>query len=166
MKGKKADILKKLLQKTELDKAPDSFTASVMEEIVSQNEVVVNPALQMLLKRNGVEKPSLNFTDDVMTQVVLEASSAYQPIISKKAWGRISVAIVLFVLVLAFTGRNQTSPGGLSPYFINTGNAISKFFSNLDSLPSLFMITFFSMGVLLVMDYVLRDRGRSTATKS
>jgi hypothetical protein len=166
MKGKKADILKKLIHKTELDKAPDSFTAAVMEEIVSQNEVVANPALQMLLKRNGVEKPSLNFTDDVMTQVVKGASSSYEPIIRKKTWGRISVAIVIFVLVLAFTGRNQTSPGGLSPYFINTGNAINKLFSTLESLPSLFMITLFSMGVLLVMDYVLRERGRTTATKS
>jgi hypothetical protein len=165
--NKKNDVLKSLIQKVELDKPTPNFTALVMEEVAAQNEIVINPALKSLLKRNGIEKPSVGFTHSIMSQVEgCDFKPAYKPIISKKAWRIIIAAAVFFFLCLGYSEHASTSPGGLTPYFINIGNTLNTIFTKVNSVPSLYLITFISLSALLVLDYLLRIRGQSHEKKS
>jgi hypothetical protein len=42
-----------------------------MEELQAQKEAVINPALKSLLKRNGIENPSIEFTQSVIESICL-----------------------------------------------------------------------------------------------
>lgn len=167
MKSKK-DILKILIRKAELDTLPRNFTAIVMEEIAAQHEAVINPEVKSLLKRSGVEKPLPGFTQCVMAQVeAVDFKAAYKPIINKKVWLIIfAVAVVFVVLCLNFSEPGSSSPNGLTSYFINIGGTLNTILTNVSSVPSLYLITFISLGALLVTDYLLRTRGPSLETKS
>lgn len=166
---KKNDILKKLIQKVELDKPALYFTALVMEEVEAevQNEVVINPALKSLVKRHGVEKPSTDFTHRIMTQVKgLDFKTTHRPIISKKAWRIIAAASVCFVVCLGVSEQASPSPQGLTPYFIDMGNTLNTIFAKVNAVPSLYLITFIAISVLLLMDYLLKIKGQTHERKS
>ena len=164
----KNDILKLLIQKVELDKPSRDFTASVMKEIAVQHEAFLNPELQSLLKRSGIEKPRPGFTQDIMSRVeAADFNVMHKPIISKKVWLIAFAATAGFVvLCLSFSEPESVSPNGLTLYFINLGNTLNTILTNVKSVSSLYLITFISLSALLVMDYLLRIRGRRHETKS
>src|SRR4051812_17151041 len=163
MPSKKRDELKSLIQKVELDKPSLNFTDLVMEEIKSP-EPVINPALKILLKRNGIENLSMDFTHRIITQVEgHDFRTTFAPIVTRKAWFIILSAISVFVLYLVLS---KPTVGGLTHYFVDIGNALNIILTNVYSIPSLFLITIISMGTLMLMDYLLRIRNQSHQTKS
>jgi hypothetical protein len=167
MARKKRDELKSLIQKVERDKPPLNFTDLVMEEVEAQ-ESVINPDLKVLLKRNGIENLSPDFTHRIMTQVeARDFHTRDKPIITKKAWLIIISAILVFVLYLSFSEQTSKPPGGgLTPYFINIGNTLNIILTNVYSIPALYLVTFISISTLLIMDYLLRTKGQGHEAKS
>lgn len=165
MARKKRDELKDLIQKVELDKPSLNFTDLVMEEVEVQ-EPIINPALKVLLKRNGIETLSIDFTHSIITQVeVHDFHTTYKPIITKKAWLVIISVVVFFVLYLGSSEQTLKSPDGLAKYFTSIGNKLNTILINVNSVPSLYLITFISVSALLVMDYLLRIPSQSHGTK-
>jgi hypothetical protein len=166
MSRKKRDKLKSLIQKVELDEPSHDFTGLVMEEVKAQKEAVINPALKSLLKRNGIEIPSIDFTQSIMTLVEAhDFQPTDKPIISKKVWLIIIYVVVFFALHLGSSEQTLKSPYGLTTYFIRIGNKLNTVLTNVNSVPSLYLITFISLSALLVMDYLLRIRSQSHGTK-
>jgi hypothetical protein len=166
MARNKRNELKSLIQKVELDKPSHDFTGLIMEEVKAQKEAVINPALKSLLKRNGIEMPSIDFTQNIMTLVeVHDFQPTYKPIISKKVWFIIISVVAFFVLHLSSSEQTLKSPYGLTTYFIRIGNKLNAILTNVNSVPSLYLITFISLSALLVMDYLLRIRSQSHGAK-
>jgi hypothetical protein len=166
MANKETDVLKSLVQKTELDKPSFNFTDLVMKEVEAQ-EPVINPVLKALLKRNGIENPSIDFTHSIIARIEEgDLRATHKPIVSQKTWLIIISAIAFFVLYLGLSNQTPISPDGLTPYFISIGNALNAILTNVNSVPSLYLIIFISISVLLVMDYLLRTRFQSHETKS
>ena len=162
MERKKNDILKKLIQKIELDEPPVNFTESVMKEVrvEASQEVVINAGLKSLLKRHAVEKPATDFTNDIMIQVKsLESKTTYKPIITKKAWQIIFTALVCSGTGLIFSDSPSTAPNGLTSYFVKFGDVLNTIF--VDANVSLYLTTIFSTGVLLLVDYLLKVKVRA-----
>lgn len=159
MANKKKDMLKKVIQKVDLDKPTLNFTASVMNEIKAEaeDEVVVNPALNSLLKRNGIEKPSADFTRRIMAQVAaLDLKTTSKPIIHKNSWYIITTSAVLFAFALSVPQQTSTAPQILTPYLINIGNTLNAIFTSVNAVPSLYLVTFMSTSMLLVIDYLIK----------
>jgi hypothetical protein len=166
MANRKADALKSLIQKTELDTPSLNFTNLVMEEVEAQ-EPVINPMLKALLKRNGIEDPSIDFTHGIIAQIEAHnLRTAYKPIISQKVWRIIISMVVFLVFYLVFSEQASKPTDGLTPYLISIGNTLNTILTNVNSVPSLYLITFISISALLVMDYLLRTRFQSHETKS
>jgi hypothetical protein len=167
MGNKKDDILKKIIQKVELDKPALNFTASVMKDVEAEasNEVVVNPALKSILKRNAIEKPTLDFTKDIMIKVEnLESKTTYKPIITLKAWRIIFIVLVCLVVGLIISDRPSRPPEGLTSCFVRMGDALNAIFQKSNA--SLYLITIFSGGLLLLMDYFLKIKGKTRENRS
>jgi hypothetical protein len=162
MERKKNDILKKLIQKFELDKPTVNFTESVMKEILveANQEVVINAKVKSLLKRNAIDKPPMDFTNGVMTQVKsLEARTKYKPVITQKAWRIIFTVFACLVLGVSISDSTATVPEGLTSYFVQFGDMLNTIFG--DANGSLYLTTIFSTGLLLLTDYVLKIKGRA-----
>jgi hypothetical protein len=167
MANKKRDPLKSLIQKVELDKPSLNFTGLVMDEVRAQKEAVVSPALKSLLERTGIENVSIEFTQTVMARVeTLDFHATYKPIISKKVWLIITSAIVFLGFYLGFSEPTQKSADGLTPYFIDFGNALNTFLTSVNSVPSPYLITVISLSGLLVTDYLLRIGSQRQVSKS
>jgi hypothetical protein len=167
MGNKKDDILKTIIQKVELDKPAVNFTASVMKEVAAEacNEVVVNPALKSILKRNAIEKPALDFTKDIMIKVEnLESKTIYKPIITLKAWRIIFTVLICLVVGLIVSDRPSTPPDGLTSYFVRMGDTLNTIFAQANG--SLYLITIFSGGLLLLMDYFLKSKAQTRENRS
>jgi hypothetical protein len=166
MTNRKTDALKRLIRKTELDKPSLNFTNLVMEEVEAQ-EPIINPMLKALLKRNGIEDPSIDFTHSIIAQIEAhDLRTAYKPIISQKVWLIIISIVVFLVFYLGFSEQASKPTDGLTPYFIGIGNTLNTILTSVNSVPSLYLITFISMSALLVMDYLLRTIFKSHETKS
>ena len=166
---KKDDILKKVIQKVELDKPAPDFTALVMKEVIAecQGEVIADPVIKSLLKRYTIEKPSADFTRQVMTQVVSpEGKTAYKPIITKKVWYFVATLIVFLLFMLDVSEKVSTSPQGLTSYFSVVGRALNSIFTSVSGASSLYLLTFIAIGVLLLADYFLTNIGWKREQKS
>jgi len=167
MTNKKRDPLKSLIQKVEPDKPSVNFTRVVTEEVKTQKEAVVNPALKSLLKRNGIENLPIDFTQNVMAQLgTRDFHTSRQPIVARKAWFIIISAIVLLGLYLGFAEQSSKSPDGVIRYFIDSGNAVTTLLTSVNFVPRVYLITIISLSGLLLTDYVLRKRSQGQDTKS
>ena len=169
MSNKKNDILKAIIQKVELDQPAPNFTEVVMNEVKAEahNEVVINRALKSLLIRTGIEIPQAGFTRNIMTQIKEHNINAtIKPIISKNVWRLIGIAGVFFVGLLLFSEQTSTSPQGLTPYFMNVGKTLNTIFVHSRAVPPLYLITFISVSVLLLVDYILNTKINSEKNRT
>lgn len=167
MKRKKSDILKKLIQKVEVDRPTVSFTESVMNEVRvgDSQEVVINAGLKSLLKLNAIEKPALNFTQGVMGQLgSLVPRATYEPVITRKAWRIIFAVLIGLTVSVIFSDRPSPTPDGLTSYFVKFGDVLNTIF--MDVNVSLYLTTIFSTGVLLLVDYLLKVKGNARVNNS
>ncbi len=73
----------------------------------AKEDKILDQFTNTMVKSAGLEKPSLDFTAQIMEQVgALEASKAivYEPLISKRAWFVIALAVCGTVGYVFFTG--------------------------------------------------------------
>src|SRR5687768_9615942 len=143
------DSLKILLKKIELEQPSADFTTEIMEELRVQQDHALSPGLKSVLQRNSEVILPSNFTHVVMTEVHRE-KIIVKPIISKKAWVIISGCfLVMLTLILSMESRNVL-PGGATAYFVTLGTTLRML---LGSTSTLFLISFFSVSVLVMTDY-------------
>ncbi|MBG6132434.1 preprotein translocase subunit SecG [Aquimarina sp. EL_43] len=65
-----------------------------------------------LVKEAGLETPSVNFLKNVMDQVELsaiEVSPVYKPLISKKVWFVVGVAVAVLLCTIPFLSESKES---------------------------------------------------------
>lgn len=68
--------------------------------------------IKNLVKEAGLETPSVNFLKSVMEQVELsanEVSPVYKPLISKKVWFMVGVAIAVLLCTIPFLSESKES---------------------------------------------------------
>ena len=161
--GNRADRLRSLLRKVELQSPPDDFTEEVIREIdaMARDKVYTNQKLKAVLSKNLTAAPSTGFTYSVLNQVRHQGQSQdhYPPIISKKAWASI-IAFVMVCLIVSLGVNGED--GQVTELFLTPlGNYLSTLTANLlEPLFYLGMITL-SIGLLLLIDYFFRNVLRS-----
>lgn len=147
------DNLKILLQKVELEEPSANFTAEIMTEITVQNHPIHNPVLKSVLQNEGAEILPEDFTYRVMMAVKSESSPLYKPIITKKGWFVIVCSLIAILILLTLLGNNKPLPRGATSYFMEMGNVMTTLVKNTSSL---FILTFLSVSILLIIDYFLK----------
>jgi hypothetical protein len=146
------DNLKILLKKVELEQPSPDFTTEIMEELKVQQDHVLNSELKSILQRNSEEFLPSNFTHVVMTEVHRE-KIIVKPIISKKAWVIISGCFTAMLTLILSMENRSVLPGGATAYFVSLGTTLRML---LGSTSTLFLISFFSVSVLVMIDYFFR----------
>jgi hypothetical protein len=155
--------IKKLIQSIELDSPSRNFADKVMSKInyVTNEEVLNDPSLTSLLKKNGQEAPSVNFIDKVMAQIQQEGIIEYKPIISKKIWRFLSVLFVSSVVFVLFTESPSSSNSYVSKYSDVLEKIIASFGSSIVEsiqIPLILVVSLFCLSSLLLLDYFLNTR--------
>lgn len=142
--------LEKILRETPpTDKPAADFSSVVMKSVYAESEkdAAREAALEQLLGRLPADKPSAGFAAQVMQKV--STSSAPRPLLG--LWGRVAiVALVLLAWVIgSFMSPSEASFG-----------PVDQKFSSLPSLniPPVYALSVLGMGLLLLLDYVLRRR--------
>jgi len=164
-KNKKSGRIRSQIQNVKADKTSPGFTAVIMKEIMaeSENEVAVNSSLKSLLCRNGIEKSPDSLARNVMSIVKVRAfEPAFKPLISRRTWNLIALTGVFFIIWQAFSDQAATSDLGLTSYAVHVGNRLTSIFARV---PALYLITFFAVSTLVLLDYLLNRRS-NTASKS
>lgn len=154
-------IDKLIRESLRMEQPSKDFTNSLMNQITAM-ETNEEKALASIIKRNGLESPSLNFTDRVMREI--EKSSAavvHRPIIGRKAWMFICFCLAALIFVVLSTPSKETP---MSMYVDRAMSKVDGLF-NFD-LPGilgspLFAISVFALSSLLFLDYFLRNRSVS-----
>ena len=155
--------IKKLIQSIELDSPSENFTEKVMSNInyATDDELLNDPSLTSLLKKNGQEAPSVNFVTAVMAQIQREGIIEYKPIISKKIWSVLSVLFVSSVVFVLFTESPSSSNSYVSKYSDVLEKIIASFGSSIVEsiqIPSILVVSIFCLSSLLLLDYFLNTR--------
>ena len=155
--------IKKLIQSIELDSPSENFTEKVMSNInyAPDDELLNDPSLTSLLKKNGQEAPSVNFVTAVMAQIQREGIIEYKPIISKKIWSVLSVLFVSSVVFVLFTESPSSSNSYVSKYSDVLEKIITSFGSSIVEsiqIPSILVVSIFCLSSLLLLDYFLNTR--------
>ena len=163
MSKKEEHNIKKLIQSIELDTPSENFTEKLMSKInyVTNDEVLNDPSLTSLLKKNGQETPSVNFVDKVMAQIQLEGTIEYKPIISKKIWSVLSILLVSSFIFVLFTESSPSSNSYVSKYSDVLDQIITSFGSSIVEsiqIPSILVVSIFCLSSLLLLDYFLNTR--------
>jgi len=161
--SKKEHNIKKLIQSIELDSPSDNFTKKVMSKInyVTNDELLNDPSLTSLLKKNDQEAPSVNFVDKVMAQIPQEGIIEYKPIISKKIWSVLSLLFVSSVVFVLFTESKTSSNSYITKYSEVLEKIISNFSSSIVEsiqIPSILVVSTFCLSSLILLDYFLNTR--------
>lgn len=143
--------LEKILREASpTDKPAADFSSAVMREVYAETEkdAAREAALEQLLGRLPADKPSAGFAAQVM-QKVSASSSEPRPLLG--LWGRAAIAalVVLAWVIGSFMSPSEASFG-----------PIEQKFSTLPSphIPPVYALSVLGMGILLLLDYVLRRR--------
>ena len=163
MSKKEEHNIKKLIQSIELDSPSENFTEKLMSKInyVTNDEVLNDPSLTSLLKKNGQETPSVNFVDEVMAQIQREGIIEYKPIISKKIWSVLSILLISSYIFVLFTESPSSSNSYVSKYSDVLEQIITSFGSSIVQsiqIPSILVVSIFCLSSLLLLDYFLNTR--------
>ena len=163
MSKKEEHNIKKLIQSIELDSPSENFTEKLMSKInYSINDELLNdPSLTSLLKKNGQETPSVNFVDEVMAQIQREGIIEYKPIISKKIWSVLSLLFIGSVVFVLFTESQPSNNSYVSKYSDVLEKIITSFGSSIVEsiqIPSILVVSTFCLSTLLLLDYFLNTR--------
>ncbi|MFI5220517.1 MAG: hypothetical protein ACHQNT_13610 [Bacteroidia bacterium] len=99
--------------------------------------------MKNIIRKGGLEQPSFNFTNTVMSKIHSPQSAAafiYQPVISRKAWitiGALFVALCGFVFLIPPGGNSAVD---LSKYILpaqqTINNALSKIAGSISFINS------------------------------
>lgn len=163
MSKKEEHNIKKLIQSIELDSPSENFTEKLMSKInyVTNDELLNDPSLTSLLKKNGQEAPSVKFVDGVMAQIQQEGIIEYKPIISKRIWSVLSILLVSSFIFVLFTESSPSSNSYVSKYSDVLEHIITNFGSSIVEsiqIPSILVVSIFCLSSLLLLDYFLNTR--------
>ena len=163
MSKKEEHNIKKLIRSIELDSPSENFTEKLMSKInyATNDEVLNDPSLTSLLKKNGQEAPSVNFVDEVMAQIQQEGIIEYKPIISKRIWSVLSLLLISSVVFVFFTESSPSSNSYVSKYSDVLEKIIISFGSSIVEsiqIPSILVVSTFCLSILLLLDYFLNTR--------
>ncbi|NBA87895.1 hypothetical protein GVN16_19150 [Emticicia sp. CRIBPO] len=153
---KKEERFRKLIQKAEPDKPSSGFSAMVMQQIEAEAVTAQSRevALDLLLKQQTVTIAPLSFGEDVMQKVLAPKPAPKTVSINKVAWYSVAIACMILI-TLAFL------PGAPSPEIV-PHTPHPGFFAiiapKLGAIPMVYPITFFALGMLVGMDYLLRRK--------
>jgi len=136
-----------------------------MEDRIEKDDLIGR-----LIQEEGLLSPSAGFTDRVMNLIGEEfqkAGTVYKPLISRKTWIFISLAIfvLLAACILRFASVGQAEPA----YFDKIGSLADLFEGVLLAIPvdsgALWLATLVmaSTGLLLFIDFMLQARSRQIA---
>lgn len=137
------NILKKGLEKPSVD-----FTKNLMQSIEAEEK-----SLSRIIKDHGEVQPSVNFKEDLMSQLAgMSPKKPYEPVISKRIWiGIAAILAVVFTVVFATSGAAPKS----EKFSISLEKIDFSFIENLDSNP---MLTYTICGVLLLSIALLAEQ--------
>lgn len=133
----------------------EGFKDSIMNQIKS-NEQVEEMALKSLLVKHAMEKPSINFTAQLMDRVQSQSVVATSPVIGKKGWFFIAALIFTIVLVVMNTGSSGLVPAAVTDSYTSVLNKLLSF--NMPGILSspVFAMSLFALVFFLFVDYLLR----------
>ena len=162
MSKKQQKDIRKFINTNSIDKAPANFTNKVMQDVFmsSNEEALKSAALNSLLKRTTIEKPSYHFASNIMSQITAEKEIEYQPLISKKAWLIISVVLIAFVLVTIFSNSTDGSTSIFSevnPYIDQVKSVFNNPFKGVEVSP-LLAISLLCLTSMLLFDNFLKKK--------
>ncbi len=134
---------KKLLINLPKDKAPVNFTTEVMGKVfeVAKEESVQEAYLEQILLQQKPAAAPKNFSIEVMQS--LSAPQTEKPIISKWGWAAIILVTLSVSFYIAFV---------VKPFKVN------YFDVDFSGISLVYPISLFSLGLLVYMDYVLRNK--------
>jgi hypothetical protein len=153
---KKEERFRKLMQKAEVAQPSSGFSAMVMQQIEAEAETaqVREKALAFLLKQQPAEAASVSFSEEVMQKVTAPKPVVKTPSISNIAWYSFAIACMTLITLAFFPG--SPSPE-IVPHTPHPG-----FFAvigpKLGEIPMVYPITFFALGMLVCLDYLLRKK--------
>lgn len=159
-KNKKSETIRLQIQKVKADNPSPDFTAVIMKTITeSENEVAGHSLLKSLLRTHGMEKSPDGFVRSVMAKVKAhEFKPAFKPVISRRTWIMVGLAATFLTILQVFSNQTATSHLGLTSYAVYFGNKLTSIFA---SVPSLYLITFFAISALVLVDYLLNRRSNA-----
>ena len=163
MSKKEEHNIKKLIQSIELDSPSENFAEKVMSKIncATDDELLNDPSLTSLLKKNGHEAPSVNFVTEVMAQIQRKGIIEYKPIISKKIWSFLTLLLVSSVVFVLFTESTPSNNSYVSKYSDVLERIITSFGSSIVEsiqIPSILVVSIFCLSSLLLLEYFLNTR--------
>ena len=161
MEQNKENKLKKLIQQIEPDQPSVGFTENLMQQIETQESLVINPALQTLLSQHLVESPSIDFTEKVMKGIVsAEQKTVYEPVISKKAWYSIGIAATLILTLAGFLGKSSKATNMPSVSTNEIMHITGQVIAQINAIPVVLLASSFAIVALLILDYFAGFRRR------
>jgi len=143
--------LKSSLSKYLKEQPTGSFSKNVMHQIKEE------AFLKTHLKAGLMQKAPTNFTVDILEKLNSKSAvSYYQPVISKKVWGLISI---IFILIIFLSFKNYEADVTSKYIDISAGIFISKLNLILQSFTSnIFLITLIaSVLSLIIFDFLLNN---------
>lgn len=114
----------------------------------------IEKLVDKMMKETTLEKPSIDFTDRIMSQV--EAISkpsgvVYQPLISKKIWALVLIGFVALVMY-SFFGTQPENQGWFDTLNFNM-TSINKFFNAIPTV-TFSKTTFYALIILSIMIFI------------
>lgn len=156
-------LFRKLLKNQETEKPGSDFTGTVMKMVQTQavQEAAEEMKLVLLLNTSALtEIPSKDFNAAIMGRILVPETVKTEAIISGKAWCMIAASLLLII----FCSFLFLAPGSAPAAPTATELAMSGVYEKINTLPVVYPITFFTMGLLMVADYLLRQKaGRRMA---
>jgi hypothetical protein len=110
---------------------------------MENSNINIDMQTKSLLQQGGLEKVSVNFTENVMRKLKLAHKpllADYKPVISKKGWALISGFMTLLIVVFIITGSmtvpDETSKSQYSQEITDTvGSMLSPINELISSIP-------------------------------
>lgn len=166
MGQKRDDTFRKLIQEAVTDKPSPDFTKMVMSVVQAENqeELVLNPGLKSLLQQSAiVEKPGHDFLLRVMSQaevqqIVRAPVSVAKPIISSRFWYIVSAACVALICLTGFVYYDEIIDSETVVHATLPDKFLTSVTSGILSMPSVYSFSLIALGVLLLIDYMLRTK--------
>ncbi len=142
---KKEQKLEQLIRISEPDKATADFTAGVMKQVRAETEK--EAVLENLLRLQQADTAPEGLTADVMSRLTVRPKPA--PIISGRGWAGIAACFALVIWWVTGTAEAQ-----------NTANpaTLTTMAEKLNTIPLIYPLTAFAVGVLVLLDHILRNR--------
>jgi hypothetical protein len=160
MAGRKEEKLKKLIRAVPPEAPEPQFTARVMDDVraVAGPETAADPALGALLRRNGLETPSADFTRAVMQGVAATraATPAGTAIIPVRAWYGIA-AVLSGLVAWAIAAGSAAGPPREATFWSEALRGLVRAFSaGVQAVPVSYVLIVGAVSVLLGIEYGLK----------